>query len=85
MNQRDFNVFLEKHKQMMDTFRKMFTRIYHFGSLMQMSGLTGDTCRECWPFLRLYNASLHEIALPFAEQSLACGIMYEELINLLRN
>lgn len=100
MDQRDFNLFLEKHKQMMDTFRKMFTRTYHFGSLTQMSGLTGDTCRDCWPFLRLYNASLYEmltsgnmetlnkfyeIALPFAEQSLACGIMYEELINLLRN
>ena len=100
MNQRDFNLFLEKHRNMMDSFRKMFTKTYHAGAQMQMSGLTGDTCRDCWPFLKLYNASLHEmltsgnmdtmnrfyeIAQPFAEQSLAYGIMYEELISLLRN
>ena len=100
MNQRDFNLFLEKHKKMMDSFRKMFTKTYHAGAQMQMSGLTGDTCRDCWPFLRLYNISLHEmttsgnmdtmnrfyeIALPFAEQSHAYGIMYEELTDLLKN
>ena len=61
MNQHDFNLFLEKHKKMMDSFRKMCTKAYHTGAQIQMSGLTGDTCRDCWPFLRQYNASLYEM------------------------
>ena len=56
----DKEQLLKYHNTIFNCFRFWFTISYHSRGMMQMSGLTGDTYRACWPYLRLYNEILHQ-------------------------
>ena len=56
----DKEQLLKYHNTILNCFRFWFTISYHSRGMMQMSGLTGDTYRACWPYLRLYNEILHQ-------------------------
>lgn len=59
----DREQLLKYHNTILNCFRFWFTISYHARGLMQMSGLTGDTYRACWPYLRLYNEILHKAVI----------------------
>ena len=48
------------HALIMNCFRFWFTVSYIERGISQMSGLTGDTYRACWPYIRLYNTVLNQ-------------------------
>lgn len=72
----DRNQLLKYHKTILNCFRFWFTISYEARGIMQMSGLTGDTYRACWPYLRLYNEILHQAVV--SED-------YENLFSVYRN
>ena len=51
---------IDYHALIMNCFRFWFTVSYIDRGISQMSGLTGDTYRACWPYLKLYNNVLHQ-------------------------
>lgn len=59
----DKEQLLKYHNTILNCFRFWFTISYHSRGMMQMSGLTGDTYRACWPYLRLYNEILHKAVI----------------------
>ena len=59
----DKDQLLKYHNTILNCFRFWFTISYHSRGMMQMSGLTGDTYRACWPYLRLYNEILHKAVI----------------------
>lgn len=59
----DKEQLLKYHNTILNCFRFWFTISYHTRGIIQMSGLTGDTYRACWPYLRLYNEILHKAVI----------------------
>ena len=60
MTASELGKLVDYHALIMNCFRFWFTMSYLDRGICQMSGLTGDTYRACWPYLKLYNIVLNQ-------------------------